>query len=88
MWMIGIIRITPACAGTTTYLQEMTYLMRGSPPPVRGLLYYLDFKIAYYRITPACAGTTNQVKIFFSTLRITPACAGTTVISVYHQTPL
>ena len=52
---LQLIRITPACAGTTR-----VYAPQGSPPRVREPLCIYGHDIDKVGITPACAGTTRQ----------------------------
>ena len=51
-------RITPACAGKTSFVCVVTEPTLGSPPHARGRRIRLPIYETVLRITPACAGKT------------------------------
>ena len=60
--VIGIFRITPACAGKTIAKYDDGYSITGSPPHARGRLTLGDKTKSVDRITPACAGKTPWLR--------------------------
>ena len=54
-------RITPAYAGKSITVKVYTYMWMGSPPPMRGKVFYSFAVLNGFGITPAYAGKSPAI---------------------------
>ena len=76
-----VMRITPACAGSTTCTASWPgWMLRGSPPHARGALAASRRHLSSDADHPRMRGEHSRVEVDgVRRCRITPACAGSTV---------
>ena len=72
-------RITPACAGKTTFNNENEAINEGSPPRVREKRHGVGSVFRKGGITPACAGKTFFVALENGKYRDHPRVCGKNV---------
>ena len=56
----GSFKDHPRVCGENRFYKRRTNVVEGSPPRVRGKLFFYVSPICYIRITPACAGKTKR----------------------------
>ena len=73
---LGLERITPACAGKSTYYQDSVYTTPGSPPRMRGKGQARHFLHPVAGITPAYAGKSLCLAEHFARRQDYPRMCG------------